>query len=88
MPTGASPRRRRRTRMRRRPTSLSSKKRYDRDLRRRKARAMRSPAPAPIRCKGAVPMNTEIMPERVFLTERQSGKAEAAGAARMELTLQ
>jgi hypothetical protein len=30
----------------------------------------------------------EIMPERIFLTERQSGKAAAAGAARMELTLQ
>jgi hypothetical protein len=36
----------------------------------------------------AVLSNTEIMPERVFLTERESGKAAAAGAARMELTLQ
>jgi uncharacterized protein involved in outer membrane biogenesis len=38
--------------------------------------------------QGAVLSNMEIMPERIFLTERQSGKAAAAGAARMELTLQ
>jgi hypothetical protein len=41
-------------------------------------------------CPGqaAVLGNTEIMPERVFLTERQSGKGAAEGAARMELSLQ
>ena len=39
--------------------------------------------------QAAVLSNTEIMPERIFLTERDSGKAAAAGAAaRMELTLQ
>jgi hypothetical protein len=34
--------------------------------------------------QAAVLSNTEIIPERVFLTERQSGK----GAPRMELSLQ
>jgi hypothetical protein len=38
--------------------------------------------------QAAVLSNMEIMPERIFLTERESGKAAAAGAARMELTLQ
>jgi hypothetical protein len=38
--------------------------------------------------QAAVLGNMEIMPERVFLTERESGKGAAAGAARMELTLQ
>jgi hypothetical protein len=38
--------------------------------------------------QAAVLSNTEIMPERIFLTERESGKAVTAGAARMELTLQ
>ncbi len=38
--------------------------------------------------QAAVLNNMEIIPERIFLTERESGKAAAAGAARMELTLQ
>jgi uncharacterized protein involved in outer membrane biogenesis len=38
--------------------------------------------------QAAVLSNTEIMPERVFLTERKSEKSGAANAARMELTLQ
>ena len=37
--------------------------------------------------QAAVLSNTEIMPERVFLTERKSEKSGAANAARMELTL-
>jgi Domain of Unknown Function (DUF748) len=38
--------------------------------------------------QAALLSNTEIIPERIFLTERESGKAAAGGAARMELTLQ
>jgi len=38
--------------------------------------------------QAAVLGNPEIVPERVFLTERQSGKDSAAGSARMELSLQ
>jgi uncharacterized protein involved in outer membrane biogenesis len=38
--------------------------------------------------QAALLSNTEIIPERIFLTERESGRAAAAGAARMELTLQ
>jgi hypothetical protein len=38
--------------------------------------------------QAAVLGNSEIVPERVFLTERQSGKDSAAGVARMELSLQ
>jgi hypothetical protein len=38
--------------------------------------------------QAAVLSNTQIMPERIFLSERESGKAAAAGAARMELSLQ
>jgi hypothetical protein len=38
--------------------------------------------------QAAVLSNTEIMPERVFLTERRSDKSPGSDGARMELTLQ
>jgi hypothetical protein len=38
--------------------------------------------------QSAILDNMEVKPERVFRSERQSGKAPTVGAARMELSLE